>query len=91
MTDLTTRDAIIDDLADRALARYVGRVPPETLAVMRLEIIDALETHPDAARLVDRLVPRAPALHSDELERGEDGVFRVPVARDDEKAGRGGR
>lgn len=50
--------AVVEALADKAMAPYAGRLPAAELARMREALVDALATHPNAHRLVTQLARR---------------------------------
>jgi hypothetical protein len=58
---------VLEALADRALAPYLGRLPAAEYALLRDTLVDVLATHPNGQKLVEGLLPRAPVEVSGEV------------------------
>ncbi|MEJ7734698.1 MAG: hypothetical protein WKG00_36575 [Polyangiaceae bacterium] len=67
---MATKDPYIEQLVDRAVAPYRGKLAVAVLEELRELLGDALATHPVVSRLVERGRPHENVLQSDEQERG---------------------
>ncbi len=75
--------AVIDDHVERAVAPYLGKLPPEMIDKLRALAREALETHPFGSALVGRLAAR-PIVQSSGVVVGPGGV-------EDDEANAGGK
>ncbi|MFT3769628.1 MAG: hypothetical protein QM820_29685 [Minicystis sp.] len=72
-------DPFVDELVERAAARYAGLVDPAALAEMKDELRMFLTAHPKASRVVDRARPRVDRERSAEEPAAD--VPEAPAAR----------
>jgi hypothetical protein len=81
-------DPLLEAQIERAMAPYVGMVPPKALAEMREFVSDFLATHPVAVRLMARLRPPPTVDVSGPLGDQEDPADTEPAT--ERKTGTGG-
>ena len=75
-------DPIVEQIIEASIAPIRHRVTPELLADMREVLVLFLTSHPEAARVVDRLRPRAVRISSGQVVRETSVVDAEPTKRD---------
>lgn len=69
LIEIPDDDPMVQQIIEASIAPYRHRVSPEMLADMREVLVLFLTTHPEAARAVDSLRPRAGRVSSGQVVR----------------------
>lgn len=73
------KDRLVDELVERALAPYVGLLPPRTLAAFRAALVETYTHHPQAQLLLKQLRDPPVVFESGEVATGDTADPATPA------------